>query len=83
MTKYNEEQQDWSQMTSESTIKKHNIIIAYNSITQMINDLGWRDLADRRRDTRIYAILHDCEPWSKASPEDILILTKGATWTSQ
>ncbi len=48
-------------MTSESTIKKHNIIIAYNSITQMINDLGWRDLADMRRDTRLYAILHDCE----------------------
>ena len=34
----------------------------YNSVTKMINELGWKDLADRRRDTGLtlsYKIIND------------------------
>ena len=34
----------------------------YNSVTKMIQELGWKDLADRRRDTRLtllYKIVHN------------------------
>ncbi len=50
----------------------------YNSVTQMINDLGWRDLANRRRDTRLmlfYTIMNH--------EVNALILAKGGTRKGQ
>ncbi len=36
----------------------------YNSVTKMINDLRWNDLADRSRDIKLI-IQQDCESWIK------------------
>ncbi len=50
----------------------------YNSVTQTINDLGWRDLANRRRDTclmLVYTIMNH--------EVNVLILAKGRTRKGQ
>ncbi len=51
LTRYKEEQQDLSNMTTESTLKTSSINC--NSGTKMMTDLGWPDLADPRRGTHL------------------------------
>ncbi len=47
----------------------------YNSVNKMINDLGWRDLADRRRDIHL-TLFYKIHKVNVPS-ESILILEKG------
>ncbi len=61
-------------MTTESTFKDE---YHYNSVKQMINDLGWRRLADRGRDIRLTLFYKIVNHEANVTSEGILILAKG------
>ncbi len=71
-TRYKEEQQDLS-MTTESTLQKSGIII----VLKMINDLGWRDPTDRRRDKSLIFFYKIATNELNATSEGVLVLAKG------
>ncbi len=76
MTRYNDNQHDLSKMTTGSTSKKKDSI---TDLQKTINDLGWKDPAERRRGTHLtlfYKILN-CEV--KVPSEGIIILVRGRT----
>ncbi len=55
----------------------------YNSVTKMINSLGWRDLADRRRDIHLTLLFKIVNHQVNVTSEGIFILAKAVTRNSQ
>ena len=50
-----------------------------SSVTQMLKELGWPDLADRRRDQRLTLLYKVINGYAEVPTEDILSVTDNRT----